>query len=180
VVDVVLGPGWGLAGRFAPVLAVIGGISVSMYLLVLALESAGAFRWAWTGHGINLACNVAGAVVAALLHTPAPLFAGIGLGMVAMHLYQVTRCTAAGMVDGRRLVVAYSRIVVCSALVALGTWLVVLGIASITTQPWLLPAVVVVLAIVGALLWRNRRSLWPVQLVQAYGLLQRRTAESAV
>jgi hypothetical protein len=100
--------------------------------------------------------------------------------MVAMHVYQVTRCTAAGMVDGRRLVVAYSRIVVCSALVALGTWLVVLGIATITTQPWLLPAVVVVLAIVGALLWRNRRSLWPVQLVQAYGLLQRRTAEPAV
>ncbi|MGN6741743.1 MAG: hypothetical protein ACTHJL_00400 [Amnibacterium sp.] len=146
---------------------------------MLALESAGSFRLAWTGHGINLACNVAGAVTAAILRTPAPLFAGIGLGMVVMHVYQVARCTSAGLVDGRRLGVAYARIALTSGLVALGTWLVVQGVESFATAPWLLPVVVVVLAGVLALLWRRRHVLWPVQLVQAYGLLRRPAAESA-
>lgn len=175
VVGLVLGPHWGLAAQFLPALALIGGVLVPVTLLVSALEALGRFAWLWIGFGLNLACNLIGSTLGAALHSAEPLFIGIGLGVLVMHVYQIERCTRNDLLDLRRLLIGYAQVVTGSVLVACIAGLMYFGFELWNTAPWLLPLATITTTVSAVLLWRNRRDLWPVRLASRYGVLQRGT-----
>lgn len=64
--EILLGPGWGQAAAFIPILAVLGGIQPLVMLLSAALESSALFKPIWLSECVALLLSLAGAVYVSL------------------------------------------------------------------------------------------------------------------
>jgi O-antigen/teichoic acid export membrane protein len=168
---ILLGDGWGLAGQYASVLAIIGGLQPVVFMLAAGFEALGRFSWNWSGYVISLVVNVIGAGAAVVLHSVWPVFIGTLVSFAIMHPVHLLLASREGLVDLRRVGRHYAGIAGFS--VAFGTvlWTLLHAPVVIAISPVLL-VVVLVLAAAGVVLLVKRLDRFPpVVLARRYGLL---------
>ncbi|WP_409331722.1 oligosaccharide flippase family protein [Trujillonella humicola] len=171
-IPLVLGEGWEQAGRFAPWLAMIGGIQAVVFLLVSGLEALGRFRWVWTGHAIAIVVNVIGAVLAVSLGTPTYFLVGILAGLLGMHVFHVVMCVRAGLVEAKRVATHYLGVAAFAGVVALTCVFVIRIPALLDSAPWSVVGGAALLVLGSTALWHRRRVLPPLVLARSYGLVK--------
>lgn len=170
-VQVLLGDGWALAGAFASVLAVIGGLQPVVFLLVSGFEALGRFAWNWAGYAVSLALNIAAAAAALLLRQVWPVFAGTLLAFALLHGLHLGLARREGLVDLRRVLRHYAEIA-AFALATAGLLLVLVHAPAVAAaSPLLLPALLAGFATVAGFAVVHRDRFPPLVLARAYGLL---------
>ncbi|MGN6446089.1 oligosaccharide flippase family protein [Amnibacterium sp.] len=173
---ILLGDGWGLAGQYASILAIIGGLQPVVFMLVSGFEALGRFSWNWSGYVISLVVNVLSAGAAVILHSVWPVFIGTLVSFAIMHPVHLLLANREGLVDLRRVGRHYAEIAGFSLGFAVVLWTLLHVPTVLAISPVLLIAVLL-FAVVGTLLLLKRRDRFPpVVLARRYGLLPKRDA----
>lgn len=164
---ILFGPGWGLAAKIAPLVAIHYGIVAVETALASALESVGEFRLrVWTALA-SLAVISAGAAVTKVTGSWVVALAALIAASLLQHLLQVVFTARLGALDGWAVAKGY----LCSLAVS-----VVLGGAAALVSAGVLGricplatisggVVLLAVAVVGAAMWRH---LPPVKIVARY------------
>lgn len=166
-IAILFGPGWGLAGGIAPLVAIQKGIMAVESALGYALESVGQFRLrVWTAL-VSVAVTAAGAAVIRVTVSLAVALVAMIAASVLQHLLQVVFTARLGALDGWSLAKGYSWSLAVSAVLGGAAALVSAGVlgrmpplAAITGAVVLIAA-----AVVGIVKWRH---LAPVKILARY------------
>jgi O-antigen/teichoic acid export membrane protein len=161
------GPGWELAARMAPFLAIGAGIAAIESALAGALESVGRFRLLVPTALAYLAVIVGGAVVTKTTGSWAAALAALIAGPSLRHLLQVVFTTRSGALDGWSLAKGYSGSLAASAVLGGAAALVSAGmIGQLHPLAAIIGAVIFIATAVAGVTMRRR--LPPVQILARY------------
>jgi O-antigen/teichoic acid export membrane protein len=175
---ILLGDGWALAGRYASILAIIGGLQPVVFMLISGFEALGKFSWNWSGYVISLVVNVAAAVVAILLHSIWPVFIGTLVAFAIMHPLHLLLARREGLIDLGRVGRHYAEITAFSVGMGVVLWTLLHVPEVVGVSVWLLVAVLVLAAAAVVVLVRNRDRFPPIVLARRYGILPQRSADA--
>jgi O-antigen/teichoic acid export membrane protein len=170
LIPVLFGPGWSTAALVAPVLAIMGGVQATTFVLVAALEVLARFRWIWAGYLVGLAVNVIGGVAALAAKTFVPVLVSSVLALVCMHALHVALCHRVGLLDVRRLLRHYSSVVAFSCGLAAIAWILLQLPHLSHGRPWLPFAALLGFFVATATCWQSRARLAPLRLAKQYGI----------
>jgi O-antigen/teichoic acid export membrane protein len=175
---ILLGDGWALAGQYASILAIIGGLQPVVFMLISGFEALGKFSWNWSGYVISLVVNVAAAVVAILLHSIWPVFIGTLVAFAIMHPLHLLLARREGLIDLGRVGRHYAEITAFSVGMGVVLWTLLHVPEVVGVSVWLLVAVLVLAAAAVVVLVRNRDRFPPIVLARRYGILPQRSADA--
>jgi O-antigen/teichoic acid export membrane protein len=178
--NLLLGDGWALAGQYASILAIIGGVQPLVFMLISGFEALGRFSWNWSGYVISLVVNLAAAGVAILTHSVWPVFIGTLVSFAIMHPVHLLLASREQLIDLRRVVTHYLEIASFSVGMGLVLWTVLHAPVVIGVSPVLFVAVVAAAAVAIVVLIRRRDSFPPIRLARRYGILPQLETDDVV
>lgn len=177
--QILLGDGWALAGQYASILAIIGGLQPVVFMLISGFEALGRFSWNWSGYVISLVVNLASAGVAIAMHSIWPVFIGTLVAFAIMHPLHLALASREQLIDLRRVARHYGEIAAFSIGMGVVLWSLLHAAAVVAVSVWLLVGILVVAAVVVALMVRRRDLFPPLVLARRYGILPKRGSDAA-
>lgn len=174
LIPVLFGPGWEIAARMAPLLAVIGGVRSLRVLLGAGVEALGRYRWVWFGISVDFVLTGLGAVVGILMGEYWVILIGVAMGVVGAHVANCLSCAFSGYMSLKVLSRHYFGAFAMSAVVGLVVWILVDVLYSAVSLFWYVTIVVLVIAVFGIVLGLFWGRIPPVRLARKYGLLPER------
>lgn len=176
---ILLGDGWALAGQYASILAIIGGLQPVVFMLISGFEALGKFSWNWSGYVISLVVNVAGAGVAIAMHSIWPVFIGTLVSFAIMHPLHLALASREGLIDPRRVGRHYAEITAFSIGMGVVLWTVLHAPVVIGVSPWLFALILAAAVVAVVVLVRKRNSFPPIRLARQYGVLPKLESDAS-
>jgi O-antigen/teichoic acid export membrane protein len=174
LIPIIFGEGWDTAAALAAPLAIVGGLQLVSTLLASAVEALGRFRWIWSTDAILIILQVCAAILIFAYKNITVAVIALLLTNVVRHAWHVWLAGKSGYLDVRRLLLAYSGIIVSSVGMGAATWLLLHWVIAAVREPiyilWT-SALIASLCLFGY----GIRERMPVLIIaRKYGLMRRR------
>jgi hypothetical protein len=169
MVPILLGPGWNDVAWLGTLTAFWSGAIAPTMVVAGSLEFSGAQRSVRGPVWACVAVTALGAASALALTALWPLFVGMFVALGLRHLLHVRAASTLGLLDGRRLIYGYVRVLISAALLWFTLSSLVLAAKALGVPPFLLIATL--MTTLSLLIWALRRRLPPYRILREYGVL---------
>ena len=179
-VPLLLGPQWAQATSLVPEFGLSAALTMVFVVLSNAFEAKAMLRSSWRVQGVLILCTAAALVATLQCSDVLPAAAlSLGIGYGGAHVYQLVLATRAGLVEGPRILQAYSIHAACGLTLAGSLWLTTSSLRGDGTLASLVGAAVVTGSVATGT-WLLREQIPLYTCARQRGLLDWRTGVTEV